>query len=118
MQLTREIRNIKGFPEDGKHLECLLGDLPFHIRKGHDTFMYHDKGKWKHYGRKDYDNRWMCELKHSLKCNQSLNQIFKRKLSKNLDSLIKYCTKIYLRSLKMEQRRIEKELKQLSKLEI
>lgn len=44
------------------------------------------------------DDRWIVELIDE--SNQSLNSIFKIKLSKNLDKIIDYCINIYKKSLK------------------
>lgn len=106
------IKTIKNYPDDGNHQECHI-DYPFFIRKGADGYYYRNKkGKELKYNlNKDYrriDKRWIVHLKE--KANSSLCEIFEIKAHKDLDVIIKYCEKIYLKSLKMEIKRLQKEM--------
>lgn len=111
------IKTIKDYPDNGKHQECVV-DYPFVIRKGEDGYYYKDKKSIEHkYNlNKDYnkiDNRWIVHLKEG--ANLSLIKIFEIKAHKDLNIILEYCKKLYLKSLKMEIKRLENEIKDLSK---
>ena len=107
------ISTIENYPEDGKHQQCDTG-LPFCIRKGEDGYYYNVKGIEKKYnifkGDK-IDDRWICHLTES--ANESLEQIFQIKCNKDLDSILEYCKKTYIKSLKLEIKRMTTEIKSL-----
>ena len=109
------ITTIKNYPDNGEHQQCNL-PMPFEIRKGEDGYYYKDKkgeekaynlhpatkaGKWKP------TKKWICHLKPE--ANESLKSIFATKESLKLDTLVEYCTKLYVKSLAMEIKRINKE---------
>lgn len=109
-----EIKNIKNYPENGKHQECIT-NLPFDITKGLDSFIY-----YKHQSDKDYkeynsekrcgdkvDNRWIATLNSS--ANESLKECFSVKLHKDLDKVLVWCERCYILSLEMEIKRLKKE---------
>ena len=108
------IRNIRIYPDDGKHQEYIT-KLPFTILKGVDPFRYSSNGKDMYYNDEKkwgnrVDNRWIALTNAS--ANPSLKFIFKAKLSKDIDKVLEYCKKTYLKSLKLELKRIEKEIKE------
>jgi len=114
------IKTIKNYPDNGKHQECFV-DFPFLIRKGADGYYYRNKKgvELKYNLDKNYkiiDKRWIVHLKDT--ANSSLCEIFEIKVHKDLDVIIKYCTKVYLKSLKLEIKRIEKELNYIKDLTI
>ncbi len=108
------IETLEYYPDNGKHLECLV-DYPFQIRKGEDGYYYKDrKGKEHSYNIYKTDrttNKWIVHLTEQ--ANPSLVEIFDIKVNKDLDVILKYCVDIYKKSLKMEIKRLEKELKQI-----
>lgn len=103
---TRPIRN---YPDNGKHLECFI-DLPFEIRKGEDGYHYQDKkGNTHEYNLgKKITKKWIINLEDG--ANASLRKIFEIRTSKDLGKLINYATKLYLKSLKMERKRVKDEI--------
>jgi len=107
------IQNIPNYPLNGNHLECVI-EMPFAIYKGVDPFWYTDKnGKEHKYGGKTHpDKRWVCGLRPS-GGNVILESIFYIKAHKDLDKILAYCKKKYIKSLKMELKRIEKEVEKL-----
>jgi len=95
------ITTIKNYPDDGRHQECWI-NLPFQIRKGEDGYYWRDKkGKEHKYNlSKDInkiDGRWIVNLEDD--ANYSLKQIFEIKVNKDLEKIIAYCVKLYLKSL-------------------
>ena len=115
--MTPEITTITDYPDDGKHQECYIG-LPFDIRKGEDSYQYIVKGVKKMYNSSKstnkIDDRWIVHLEKGCG-NKSLKNIFEIKLNKDLNKIISYCRKIYMRSLEMEIKRIQTELNDMIK---
>lgn len=111
--MKQVIENLKYYPQDSNHQKCTLYDvssneLPFQITKGKDAYWYADeKGEEHFYGNKSGvpDKRWIVHLKDF--ANPSLRTIFKIKTSRSLETLVKYCRKLYLRSIDMEIRRLQ-----------
>lgn len=106
------ITTIRNYPDNGKHQECHI-ELPFDIRKGEDGYHYKNKKgielKYNLYKSKNItEKRWIVHL--ARQTNESLERIFEVKTNKDLDKIIKYCVKIYEKSLKMEMKRLKKEL--------
>ena len=106
------ISKIENYPDNGRHLQCWIG-LPFQIRKGEDGYRWKDrKGKeykYNLYKNEDkIDERWIVHLEDS--ASESLQDIFDIKVSKDLDKIIKYCVRLYLKSLEMEAKRVRSEL--------
>ena len=100
---------IENYPDNGNHLQCNVS-APFCIRKGEDGYFYQTDGqKEKNY---NFGNKitklWICHLTED--ASESLEKIFKIKTSLNLETILKYCTKTYVKSLKMELKRIENEI--------
>ena len=113
--MNYKISTIKNYPDDGNHQVCEIG-LPFCIRKGQDSYTYNDKnGKEKHYNNfksaNKVDSRWICHLKEN--ASESLSEIFEIKCNKKLEVIINYCVKTYIKSLKMEVKRIKLELENM-----
>lgn len=108
------IYTITDYPDDGKHMEYETS-LPFEIRKGEDAYQYTIKGVSKMYNtfnsQSKIDDRWIVHLKNT--ASESLESIFEIKLSKDLEVIIHYCKKLYIKSLKMELVRIQLELKNI-----
>lgn len=107
------IKTIKHYPDDGNHLECDIGLPCFEIRKGEDGYYWRDrKGDEHKYNMfKDenkIDDRWIAHLTDS--ANYSLKKIFNPKISKDLDKVIEYCYKMYVKSLKLEIKRLNIEI--------
>ena len=113
------IKPIKNYPDNGKHLECKI-DLPFLIRRGEDGYIYTDKnGVEKLYGmekKKDgsyihkTDSRWIVHIDgngNGKGINKCLEGIFEIMVNKDLDKIVDYCFKIYEKSLKLELLRLE-----------
>ena len=110
--IKRRIGNLKNYPQDGNHLECYTS-LPFNITKGQNGFYYMDsKGNEKTYNKYKSDEviekRWIAELKPNP--NKELEKLFFIKCSTNLDLVIDYCTKIYIKSLELQLKNIREEL--------
>lgn len=106
------IETIEDYPDNGSHQECYIG-LPFEIRKGEDGYHYiNRKGKELKYNiyksETKVEDRWICYLTEG--ANQSLESIFEVKVNRDLDVIIKYCVQKYKKSLKLEMKRINKEL--------
>jgi len=107
------IETLLNYPDNEKHQQCFI-DLPFQIRKGEDGYFWHDKkGKEHKYNwfksEKIIDKRWIVHLNGDT--NQSLEEIFNIKVSKNLNAILDYCTKLYKKSLEMEMKRLEQMIK-------
>jgi len=114
---TYSISNLTTYPQDGNHQECFYLSA-FEIRKGEDGYFYHDKkGNEKKYnllkGDK-IDDRWIVNIKEE--ANESLKEIFEIKVHKDLNVILNYCADIYKKSLKMEIKRLQKELKEFDTL--
>ena len=115
--LDYNITTIEHYPDDGNHQQCNV-DEPFCIRKGEDGYTYKDKnGISKEYnlrytktGKFILSKNWICHLTEG--ASESLQEIFNIRENRNLDVILKYCTKLYIRSLKLEIERINMELKQ------
>jgi hypothetical protein len=115
--LKYDIKPIKNYPDNGKHLECNIG-LPFKIRKGEDGYVYYDKnGKEKLYGYKKIknnyihktDDRWIAHINgNRLGYNNSLIEIFEIQVNKDLDKIVDYCFKTYEKSLNLELLKLKK----------
>jgi len=109
--IEKSFFTIPNYPDDGNHIECEI-ELPFEIRKGEDGYFWNDKnGKERSYNifKSDkIDDRWIVHLTED--ANKSLQQIFEIKVNKSLDKIIDYCITVYVKSLKMEIKRINKEL--------
>lgn len=108
---------IDNYPDDGNHLECVL-DLPFEIRKGENGYIWLDKNGVEHkYNmyKTDYwiENRWIVHLRKD--ANDSLNEIFEVRMNKDLNKIVRYCVKLYLKSLEMEKERVQREFQSLIK---
>lgn len=109
-----KIKNLKNYPENGKHLECII-NLPFEIKKGEDGYYYYDKNGQQHkYNLFDdpdkVDDRWIINLSE----NSSLyfvDKFFEIKTSKDLDKLVGYAAKTYIKALQSEINRVKKEFK-------
>ena len=106
------IKTLKDYPDNGKHQECNIG-LPFLIRKGEDGYYYTDaKGKERKYNlfksEDKVDDRWIVHLTEG--ANESLKEIFKIKVNKDLNKIVKYCREIYCKSLKLEIKKMNKYL--------
>ena len=104
-----EIRMI-----DGQEVEVFITDLPFLITRGKKGFYYTDlHGKVRAYnifleeGLKD--ERWYAELVEKPCMPQHLKAVFKPKVGRSLDTLVRYCVKCYLRSLDMWKRDIQRQ---------
>lgn len=102
------IVTIEDYPDNGKHQECVI-DLPFEIRKGEDGYVYWDeKGEEKKYNLSDkIDERWIVNLTDE--ASYSLKEMFKIKCHKDLNLILLYCLKLYLKSLELEIKRINAE---------
>ena len=113
--MEHSIVTLKNYPDNGKHQRCVTG-LPFNISKGHDGFYYTDhtglERKYNMFKGDKIDDRWIVFLKK--KASPSLKKIFKMKLSKDLGKILDYCEKMYIKSLKMEIKRLTAELKELT----
>ena len=110
----KKIYTIENYPADGNHLECDI-NLPFQIRKGEDEFYYiNEKGEEKSYNnyKNKIDDRWIVFLTDE--ASESLQNIFKIKVSRDLDKIIEYCQNIYKKSIELEIKRLNKELKEIS----
>jgi len=105
--IEHDIFNLRNYPDDGNHQECFT-DLPFKITKGEDGFPYHIKGKEYQYNKSGKDQRWFCELGDEY-ISPSLEEIFEFRVHKDLNIILEYCRKLYVRSLKMEMKRLKKE---------
>lgn len=105
------IIKLKDYPDDGKHQEYET-EYPFEIRKGEDGYIWIGRDGREHYYnmfKSDIiDKRWIVQLKQT--ANKSLRDIFDIKVNKDLNKILKYCKNIYIKSLKMEFKRIQKEL--------
>ena len=105
------IRPLKDYPDNGKHLQCVLGNLPFEIRKGADGYYYMVDDEEYSYNLDGNDQRWIVHL--NLFANESLRSIFKVQVNESLDIIVDYCIEIYKKSLELEIKRLKKELKEL-----
>lgn len=110
--IEHSIYNLKDYPDDGNHQECFM-DLPFKVTKGEDAFIYTIKEKEYTYNKSGNDQRWFCNLKYELDfyVSPSLEEIFEFKVHKDLNIILEYCRKLYVKSLKMEIKRSKQELK-------
>ncbi len=105
-----EIYNHGDYPQTCEHQICET-ILPFKIEKGCDSFVNVPiHGKVITYGidkKGNYktDKRWLCELSDG--ANPSLEKIFVVQCHTNLEKILKYCTRIYLKSLRMEIERVK-----------
>lgn len=117
--MVYSINTISDYPDNGKHMECEIS-LPFDIRKGEDAYEYTIKGISKMYNvfksETKIDDRWIVHLKEQ--SNESLEKIFEIKLNKDLYVILSYCKKIYIKSLKMEIKRIQLDLKKINDEEV
>jgi len=113
INIEKYIFTIQNYPDDGKHQECKIG-LPFEIRKGEDGYFWVDKnGKEQSYNifKSDkIDSRWIVHLDKNSYINPSLNKIFEIKVNKDLDKIIDYCVFIYVKSCKLEIKRLQNEI--------
>ncbi len=102
------IKNLKTYPQDGKHQECIIAGLPFDISKGRDSYTYlNKKGKETWYGGPSKtSDKWICHLTEQ--ANNSLFEIFEIEQSKDLDKLVNYCIDLYIKSLSMEIQKVNK----------
>ena len=101
-------RTIENYPDDGNHLEYIT-DLPFYIRVGEDGYYYYEDGVEKKYNLGNKTTKtWICHLKKE--ANGSLKAIFKVKTGK-METLVKYCEKLYLKSLRMEIKMLKDEIR-------
>lgn len=109
--IEHSIYNIPEYPDNGNHQECFT-DLPFRITKGEDRFPYRIKGKEYQYNKSGKDQRWFCELVEGYIgiLSPSLEEIFEIKVHKDLNVILEYCRKIYLKSLELERKRIISEI--------
>lgn len=108
------IVTIKDYPDNGSHQQCYT-DMPFCIRKGEDGYYYKVDGvekKYNIYKGGVIDKRWICNLKEDFS-NESLDKIFKIKCHKDLDVILEYCRKLYVKSLRMELVRITKQIEDI-----
>ena len=102
--MSYTVINTDTYPKNGKHQTCLTG-LPFDIQKGEGGYYYKVKGVQKKYNLgKKVDERWICHLEDY--ANHSLQRIFEIKVNKDLDEIVKYCVKLYLKSLQMEREKV------------
>lgn len=106
------IKTIKNYPDNGKHQECWI-NLPFQIRKGEDGYYWTDnKGNEHKYNifndENKIDQRWIVHLTED--ANHSLENIFEINVSEDLDEIIRYCVRLYKKSLEMELKRLHDEL--------
>lgn len=113
MEIEHVIQRLKDYPDNGKHQECVI-DLPFEIRKGEDGYFWYEGDVEKSYnflkGDK-IDQRWIVHIDNGhTKVNASLKAIFKIKLSRDLNVILKYCLNLYVKSLKLEKKRISEEI--------
>ncbi|MCP4665134.1 MAG: hypothetical protein GY849_02115 [Deltaproteobacteria bacterium] len=116
MKLLRNyITTIEHYPDNGKHQQCNV-NAPFNIRKGQDGYYYDKNQKEKAYnlheetktGKCTPTKKWICHLTEG--ASESLKKIFYIKESVNLEIILKHCTKLYIKSLKLEIKRIKSEL--------
>lgn len=114
--MQHAIVTLKNYPDNGKHQRCET-IYPFDISKGMDGFYYNNsKGEEQKYNMfvsEKIDERWIAFVEK--KASPSLKKIFKTKLHKDLNVILEYCDKLYIRSLKMEIKRLRKELKEFTK---
>ena len=119
MDLKKHISNMPKYPKNGEHQVCdiyLDGiRLPFDIGKGRDEYWWvDDKGKEHQYnGGPRVTKKWICHVYED--GNKSLLKIFRVKQSTDLDKICQHCVKLYWRSLKMEMKYMNKQIKELDK---
>lgn len=105
-----EVRTLKNYPDNGKHQVCKI-DLPFDITKGEDGFYWVDKNGVQHkYNlfstKSKVDDRWIATIKEGV-LNPSLIKLFDTKVHKDLNVVVDYCKKTYIKSLNQELQRVK-----------
>ena len=111
------ITNLEDYPDDGNHQQCNV-HKSFCIRKGEDGYTYINKDGVKKKYNMRYNKKnnlvstknWICHLTED--ASESLREIFDVRESKSLDVILKYCTRLYIKSLKLEIKHMKEELKQ------